>query len=1051
MAPLGLWLDVAWAYRSCGQAKQFVSLLEQVVSGEVAHQYRQRGLPYLPDQVRAWCGLWEHALEECAAGGLVGAAAKASARLQLGHTVAPFRAKIEEADPEGGEIAPFVLLGQQEMLLGDQSKAALEKPFMRVIEGLRSGGLDAAGAKNVAAHLGLARISFAAGKYDEALRRLGSALTTLGSEACPPCVRLGMGACYAAMGRTDLAEAAFKRVLQLERDNPDALLGLATLHMKGGQGGDHAGRLLLRAYEADPGNARVLVRVGELALARGQVDVAGALAEALTQEGRDLGTDEVRSEAYCLKAGVLAARGQAGPAQAHFQDAMRVKTSGLARFGVAKSLLSRGGPADVAAAITHLEGVQKDADEAPDVMKALGILYKHEGRPELATEYLRKAEGLAGEDPDVQEALGELLAASDPLAAVRAYDRAVGLHEAKAPGEPVDARLLHNQGVARFNAGDLSGAKSSFEDARPRVGEGTALSTILNFNVARVQEDFGELDAADQGYAAVLADFPGFTDCRLRRALVQFQREADGAKALAMCEEILAEEPDHPETLAVVGYINSSLPGAGPRRVAREKLERLEKCSEASEAYAKVGLANIALKKAHTNPLIDPSNPESDSLWKDVTTNLKFCKEKFLEALKNSRGNIYAANGLGCVLAEEGSYTEAQQILAQMNEAVLAAGGGMPAMPSVTVNLGHTFLALGKAESAIKMYRKVLETHYRGVNSEIDLFIAKAYCDVAHDFGKAVEHAGRALETAEAGHDLYRYNLGACKQRRADYLVDKPRPQDDSTKLPELLLAVQEFKDALQIFSALNATYPDRTAHEKAQRTEEEKQTDRRGRALHLNTRQIFVHVGYCAKRREEAQAKYEMAVRKERERELSLKKEEAEMLVLQKKKEADEALRATDERLREQARQERARENAERLQNMQEQWSRQPKPTEAKESGGPAFPDIDIGDEDGGIVPDDEEEALAPAPGAEEAEDAGEGGGGLGLESSDEEEAEPAERPGSKRAQRPGAGVEGGAAPDLPGEGSLEDAPRPEGETADEGGEVRARKRQKAILEEDD
>ena len=108
-----------------------------------------------------------------------------------------------------------------------------------------------------------------------------------------------------------------------------------------------------------------------------------------------------------------------------------MKTTGLARFGVAKSLLSRGGPADVAAAVAHLEGVQKDADEAPDVLKALGILYKHEGRPELAIEYLRKAEGLDGEDPDVQEALGELLAASDPLAAVQAYERAVGLHEAE--------------------------------------------------------------------------------------------------------------------------------------------------------------------------------------------------------------------------------------------------------------------------------------------------------------------------------------------------------------------------------------------------------------------------------------------------------------------------------------------------------------------------------------------------------------------------------------------------------------------------------------------
>ena len=97
--------------------------------GEVAHQYRQRGLPYLPDQVRAWCGLWEHALEECAAGGLVGAAAKASARLQLGHTVAPFRAKIEEADPEGGECAiclqPF---GLREQVNGSLEATAIPLP-----------------------------------------------------------------------------------------------------------------------------------------------------------------------------------------------------------------------------------------------------------------------------------------------------------------------------------------------------------------------------------------------------------------------------------------------------------------------------------------------------------------------------------------------------------------------------------------------------------------------------------------------------------------------------------------------------------------------------------------------------------------------------------------------------------------------------------------------------------------------------------------------------------------------------------------------------------
>ena len=1046
MAPLGVWLDVAWAYRSCGQAKQFVSILEEVVSSDVAQQYRQRGLPYLSDQVRAWCGLWEHALEECAAGGLPGAAAKASARLQLGHAVAPFRAKIEEADPEGNEIAPFIMLGRQEMLLGDQNKATLERPFMRVIEGLRSGGLDAAGAKNVAAHLGLARVSFSAGKYDEALRRLGSALSTLGSEACPPCVRLGMGACYAAMGRTDLAEAAFKRVLQLDAGNPDALLGLATLHMKGQEGASgRAGRLLLQAYEADPHNARVLVRVGELALAQGQVDVAGALADALTKEGRDLGTDDVRSEAYCLKAGVLAARGQVGQAQAHFQDAMRVKDTGIAKFGVAKSLLSRGRAADVSAAIVHLEGVKQDAEEAPDVYKALGVLYKNEGKAGVAMEYLKKAEGMDDEDPDVHEALAELLAGSDPLAAVKSYMRAVELHKSKAPDAAVDARLLHNQGVALFNSGDLVGAKACFEGVGPSAEEDTALDILLRFNTSRVQEELGELDAAEQGYDAILAKFPKFTECRLRKALVMFQREADGAKALALCEEILQDESDHPETLAVVGYINCTLYGSGPRRTAREVFEKLEKASGASEAYAKIGLANMALKKAHANPLVDPSNPDAEAQWGDVTRNLKFCKEKFLETLKNNRGNIYAANGLGCALGEEGSYAEAQQVLAQVNEAVLAAGGAMPAMPSVTVNLGHTFLALGKAQSAIKMYKKVLETHYRGVNSEIDLFIAKAYCDVACDFGKAVEHARRALETAVAGHDLYKYNLAACKQRRADYLVDKPRTQDDNTKLPELQLAVQEFKDALEIFTALNASYPDRSAQEKAERTEEEKAADRRGRALHLNTRQIFVHVGYCTKRRAEAQAKYEMAVRKEKERDLSRRKEAAEMFLLKKKKAADDALRATEEKLREDARQERARKNAERLQDMQEQWNRQPKPSEGKEkdTAGPSFPDIDP-DDDEGIVRDDDEEALATAPYAEEG--GGDGFDGLGLESSDDDE-EPAERAGTKRAHPPTEG-EGGAAPDNAGD--LEDAPT-DGDAGAGGDGERARKRPKAIIEEED
>jgi tetratricopeptide (TPR) repeat protein len=47
--------------------------------------------------------------------------------------------------------------------------------------------------------------------------------------ACPAEVRLGIAACYYRAGKLDAATAAYNRVLQLDGNNADALLGLAVI------------------------------------------------------------------------------------------------------------------------------------------------------------------------------------------------------------------------------------------------------------------------------------------------------------------------------------------------------------------------------------------------------------------------------------------------------------------------------------------------------------------------------------------------------------------------------------------------------------------------------------------------------------------------------------------------------------------------------------------------------------------------------------------------------------------------------------------------------
>ena len=86
--------------------------------------------------------------------------------------------------------------------------------------GCKDGGRD-----NIAPMLWKAKILYKKGKYGDALTWYKRALRAFPSAPAP--VRLGIGACQYKLGDFKTAKLAFTRVLKLDDQNVEAMLGLA--------------------------------------------------------------------------------------------------------------------------------------------------------------------------------------------------------------------------------------------------------------------------------------------------------------------------------------------------------------------------------------------------------------------------------------------------------------------------------------------------------------------------------------------------------------------------------------------------------------------------------------------------------------------------------------------------------------------------------------------------------------------------------------------------------------------------------------------------------
>nr|KAF6342702.1 CTR9-like protein, Paf1/RNA polymerase II complex component [Pipistrellus kuhlii] len=162
----------------------------------------------------------------------------------------------------------------------------------------------------------------------------------------------------------------------------------------------------------------------------------------------------------------------------------------------------------------------------------------------------------------------------------------------------------------------------------------------------------------------------------------------------------------------------------------------------------------------------------------------------YKQVLRNDAKNLYAANGIGAVLAHKGYFREARDVFAQVREATAD-------ISDVWLNLAHIYVEQKQYISAVQMYENCLRKFYKHQNTEVVLYLARALFKC----GKLQECKQTLLKARHVAPSdtVLMFNVALVLQRLATSVL-----KDEKSNLKEVLNAVKELELAHRYFSYLS-------------------------------------------------------------------------------------------------------------------------------------------------------------------------------------------------------------------------------------------------------
>lgn len=271
-----------------------------------------------------------------------------------------------------------------------------------------------------------------------------------------------------------------------------------------------------------------------------------------------------------------------------------------------------------------------------------------------------------------------------------------------------------------------------------------ALNVTTGYNLGLVYEKLKDFDRATRVFESILSRYPHYLDAKLRLAtmhkdmgrLDDAERElkeimsdtsslsgsksssADSqletAKSMAgvMLASILMAKKEYKETQQMMDALVKKL--STTRSSSSSESAAASQWTFGSDVYSLTVYANFFLQTSYSSP--------------NRSKNLKWATDLFMSVLKQSPGNIYAANGLAIVNAllakdemassdahddgetdrnhhgEKKAHAKWSEKSRSSMNAFLAIREAVPNLPDILVNLGHLSFAVGDYRGATKHY-----------------------------------------------------------------------------------------------------------------------------------------------------------------------------------------------------------------------------------------------------------------------------------------------------------------------------------------------------------
>ena len=646
---------------------------------------------------------------------------------------------------------------------------------------------------NVPATLGQACIAFNNKLYTKAFALYKKALQTERAW-CPADVRLGLGHCYYKLGKVEKAKMAFERALQLDNKCVGALVGLAVIELnkKTPENIRRGVQMLSRAYQCDQTDPMALNhlanhfffkkdynKVQHLALhAFHNTENEAMRAESCYQLARSYHVQEDYDQAF----------------QYYYQSTQFAPSNFvLPQYGLGQLYILRG---DTENASACFEKVLKIHPGNYETMKILGSLYAGsavQAKRDLAKTYLKKVTEQIPDDVEAWIELAQILEQNDMAGALAAYGTAIKILQEKVQVE-IPPEILNNVAALHFRLNNLPEAAKNYELSLERCRTEfqnreesyyESIATTIHYNTARLYEAQNESEKAVKEYKDILREHPNYIDCYLRLGCIARDRGQIN-DASYWFKEVFRISQNHADGWSLIGNMHMAKQEWGP---AQKKFERIISQAETKEdTYSHVALGNIWLQTLH-QPTRDR---EKEKRHQDRALQL------YKQVLRLDNRNIYATNGIGCVLAYKGHIPEARDVFAQVREATAD-------FPDVWLNIAHIYVEQKQYTAAIQMYENCLKKFFKHHNTEILMYIARAHykcaSTVPNSTAKLRECKKIILKARRvAPYDpVILYNLALVLEKLAMKVM-----QDEKSVLSTVLSAVHELGLAKKYFSSIN-------------------------------------------------------------------------------------------------------------------------------------------------------------------------------------------------------------------------------------------------------